>query len=255
MNEEKEIKISTTDPESGYMYREGKPEGFFYLDHRTTDFKYNIITDVHITPGNVHDSIPYINRLDRQTNRFGFNVEAVALDSGYLTAPICKSLIERNVFGVIGHRRFHPTQGLFPKWKFKYNQETNTYRCPNGEDLGYRTTTRQGYREYVSNPKKCKTCPLLEQCTRSKNHQKVVTRHVWEDAKEQIRENRLSKSGKNLYKKRKETVERSFADAKQLHGLRYCRLRGIQKVQEQALMTAACQNIKKIANHLARLAG
>jgi hypothetical protein len=44
--EEKEIKVSTTDPDSGYMVRNGKPEGFFYLDHRTVDHKYkfNIIT-------------------------------------------------------------------------------------------------------------------------------------------------------------------------------------------------------------------
>ncbi|WP_153944861.1 transposase, partial [Acinetobacter baumannii] len=95
VNEEKSVKVSTTDPESGYMYRTGKPEGFFYLDHRTTDIKYNIITDVHITAGNVHDSVPYLERLDRQRQRFGFHVEAVALDSGYLTAPICKGLEER----------------------------------------------------------------------------------------------------------------------------------------------------------------
>ncbi|WP_442852642.1 hypothetical protein [Bacillus sp. 1NLA3E] len=39
----------------------------------------------------------------------------------------------------------------------------------------------------------------------------------------------------------------------ELHGLRYCRLRGLKKVSEQAFHTAACQNIKKIATHLARL--
>nr|WP_096186183.1 hypothetical protein [Evansella halocellulosilytica] len=39
-------------------------------------------------------------------------------------------------------------------------------------------------------------------------------------------------------------------DAKQLHGLRYCRLRSLKGASEQALMTAAAQNIKKIANHL-----
>jgi hypothetical protein len=32
----REVKKSTTDSESGYMVREGKPKGFFYLDHRTT---------------------------------------------------------------------------------------------------------------------------------------------------------------------------------------------------------------------------
>jgi hypothetical protein len=82
----------------------------------------------------------------------------------------------------------------------------------------------------------------------------VITQHVWEESKEWVRMNRLTKSGKMLYKKRKEKIERSFADAKQLHGLRYCRFRGKQKALEQALMTAACQNMKKIANHLARIA-
>lgn len=89
VSDEKEINVRTTDPDSGYAVREGKPEGFFYLDHRTV--KYNVITDVHVTPGNVHDSPLYIERLDRQKECFGFEVEAVALNSGYLT-PICKHL-------------------------------------------------------------------------------------------------------------------------------------------------------------------
>lgn len=82
------------------------------------------------------------------------------------------------------------------------------------------------------------------QCTRSRNHQKVVTRHVWEDSKDWVRGNRLSRAGKYLYRKRKETIERSFADAKELHGFRYCRLRGLANVREQALMPAAVQNMK-----------
>jgi hypothetical protein len=81
----------------------------------------------------------------------------------------------------------------------------------------------------------------------------VVTRHVWEKHKEKVRLNRLSKSGKILYKFRKEKVERSFADSKELHGLRYCRLRGLHNASEQVLLTAACQNMKKIATHLTRL--
>ncbi|WP_099352057.1 IS1182 family transposase [Fredinandcohnia onubensis] len=252
VKETKEIRVSTTDPESGFMSRDNKQEMFCYLDHRTTDLKFNIITDAFVTPGNVHDSIPYLGRLDRQILRFNFNVEAVGLDSGYLTNPICKGLSDRKIFGVIAHRRYQPTKGLFPKWKFKYNKENDIYVCPNSEELTYRSTTREGYREYKSDSKKCSTCPLLEQCTRSRNKQKVVTRHVWEDHKDKVRLNRLSPEGKVLYKYRKETVERSFADSKELHGLRYCRLRGIKNASEQVLLTAACQNMKKIANHLAK---
>lgn len=254
VKETKEIRKSTTDPDCGFMSRDNKQEMFCYLDHRTTDMKFNIITDVYVTPGNVHDSVPYLSRLDRQMERFGFKVEAVALDSGYLTNPICKGLHDRKIFGVIAHRRYHPTKGLFPKWKFKYDEERDLYICPNGDELTYSTTNREGYREYKSDPKKCAGCPLLKDCTRSRNTQKVITRHVWEEYKEKVRLNRLSKSGKILYKLRKEKVERSFADSKELHGLRYCRLRGLVNASEQVLLTAACQNIKKIATHLARMA-
>lgn len=48
------------------MIREGKPKGFFYLDHRTVDGSHGIITDSHATPASVHDSRPYLSRLDRQ---------------------------------------------------------------------------------------------------------------------------------------------------------------------------------------------
>lgn len=94
---------------------------------------------------------------------------------------------------------------------------------------------------------------MLADCTHSRNHLKVLTRHVWEDCKDEVRNNRLSRDGKQLYRKRKETIERSFADSKELHGFRYCRLRGLSNVREQALMTVAVQNMKKMAIHLDRL--
>jgi IS5 family transposase len=70
---------------------------------------------------------------------------------------------------------------------------------------------------------------------------------VWEESKERINQHRLSPVGKQIYKRRKETVERSFADAKELHQYRYARFRGLSKVKAQCLMVATAQNIKKMA--------
>jgi len=42
VKETKEIRVSTTDPECGFMSRENKQEMFCYLDHRTTDMKFLI---------------------------------------------------------------------------------------------------------------------------------------------------------------------------------------------------------------------
>ncbi len=246
----KEVKISPVDPDAGYMVRDGKPTGFFYLDHRTVDGVHALITDTHITPANVHDSQPYLSRLERMRQRFGFDVAVAGLDAGYFTPVICKGLVERDIYGVIGYRRPNHKEGYFYKREYRYDTERDGYICPNGAFLGYRTTNRLGYREYASQASSCADCPVRGQCTQSRNGVKVVTRHVWEDYKEEIDAHRLTDKGKELYKRRKETVERSFADAKELHGHRYARFRGLAKVKAQALLAAACQNMKKMARLL-----
>lgn len=245
--ETKETRVSTTDSESGYMVRDGKPEGFFYLDHRTVDNRHSIITDTFVTAGNVHDSIPYLERLDRQRERFGFDVESVGLDAGYFTAGICKGLEKRDIYGVIAYRRPNHVKGYFRKSDFIYCPSSDHYTCPQGHILEYRTTDRGGYRHYASKAETCSQCPQRGMCTRSANCTKVVTRHVWQDSKDRINGHRLTDGGKDIYSRRKETVERSFADSKELHGHRYARRRGLKKVFEQCLLCAAVQNMKKIA--------
>lgn len=84
----------------------------------------------------------------------------------------------------------------------------------------------------------------MTSCTTSANTTKILTRHVWQDAKERIDANRLSVWGKLVYRRRKETIERSFADAKQLHGHRYARFRGLKAMAGQCLLAADAQNIK-----------
>lgn len=251
--ETKQIKVSRTDKDSGYMVQEGKPKGFFYLDHRTVDGRHAIITDSHVTPANVHDSVPYLGRLDRQRERFNFSIRAVGVDAGYAAAAITQGLEERNIYGVIGYRRGTHREGYFYKREYRYEEKLDVYICPNGQLLTYRTTNREGYRQYHSNPGQCANCPVRQKCTQSSNATKVVTRHVWESSRERMDEHRLNRVGKRIYKRRKETVERSFADAKQLHGHRYARFRGLERVQQQALLAATAQNIKKIALQLGRI--
>jgi transposase len=248
----KETKISRTDPEAGYMVRDGKPTGFFYLDHRTVDGRCGIITDSFTTPASVHDSVVYLGRLDRQRQRFDLDVRAVGLDAGYATAGIARGLEERGILGVIGYRNPTPPKpGMMRKKAFLYEPEADGYRCPEGQLLAYATTDRTGYRHYKSDPARCRTCPLLASCTGNAKAERVITRHVWQDSWERTDSHRLTDWGKRLYKRRKETVERSFADAKQLFGHRYARFRGIAAVTAQCLLAAAAQNIKKIALALA----
>lgn len=248
----KEIKSSTTDPESGFMHRDGKPQGFFYLDHRTVDAKANIITDVYVTPGNVNDVDPYISRLKAQIDKFGFEVEEVGADAGYNTVYICRDLIEMGINAALGRKRGAHQKGRYGKSKFAYLKDWDVYICPERCYLEYRTTNREGYREYKAEENRCENCLRKEECLASKQKVKMLYRHVWEDYKDAQHEFTLSEEGKEIYARRKETIERSFADSKELHGLRYCHMRGLAGVSEQCLLTAAAQNIKKIALMLSR---
>ena len=75
---------------------------------------------------------------------------------------------------------------------------------------------------------------------------RMVERHVWQDALDDVIAFTKSEIGSRIYNWRKETIERSFAEAKVNHGLRYARMLGIQNMREQSFLTAAVQNIKRL---------
>ena len=128
---------------------------------------------------------------------------------------------------MIGYRTPTHRDGYFYKREYRYDEKLDVYICPNGQLLSYRTTNREGYRQYHSDPERAATARCGTSAHESANATKVVTRHVWEASRERIDQHRLSRMGKRIYKRRKETVERSFADGKQLHGHRYARMRGL----------------------------
>ena len=230
--EEKHIKVSTIDKESGYYHRDNKEKGFMYLDHRTVDDKCNIIVDCYITKGNVHDSNPFIERCEYIKNTFGFSLKNYAVDSGYLTLDIKKYFIDNNIFGVFGYRRYGTTKSRKEKRKYEYVKELDIYyEKETGEILEYNgLIDKNGYKSYKNIDKT-----------------KIVKRHIHEEWNEQFNKNRLSDFGKELYQKRKEHVERSFADSKQNHGYRYAMYKGVKKNQHYTWLVCAAQNMKNIA--------
>ncbi len=146
------------------------------------------------------------------------------------------------------YKRPMTKEGFFKKYDFVYNEYYDCVICPNNQILEYSTTNREGYKEYKSNEKTCKVCKYLNQCTKSKNHTKVVTRHVWEEYIEQVEDIRHTKGNKEIYSKRSQTIERVFADAKELRGMRYTQYRGLVKIKMEVNLLFVCMNLKKLAN-------
>lgn len=244
--EEKHIKVSKTDPESGYYHRDNKEKGFMYLEHRTVNGKCNIITDSYVTKGNLHDSVVCTDRLDYQKNKLNLSINKVGLDSGYDTYDIKKYFENNRIFGVIQYRSYGQGNTEIRKWQFNYLPEEDVYVCPKtGIILPYRNIDKNGYKQYYDR-KQCEGCPYQKECC-GKSKFRTIRRLLFEEVNERARERRLSKEGKELFQKRKITVERSFGDSKQNHGYRWTKYKGVEKNQAYTHLICAAQNMKNIA--------
>ncbi|MDQ9825195.1 transposase, partial [Acinetobacter sp. 163] len=80
----------------------------------------------------------------------------------------------------------------------------------------------------------------------SKN-EKTITRHIWQHYIEMAEDIRHTPKYRELYKKRKETIERVFADAKEKHAMRFTQYRGLAQVTKWVKLKFAAMNLKKIA--------
>ena len=241
----KQIKTSTTDPDCGLFHKGEHEKMFAYTAHVACD-SHNFVLSCDVSAGNVHDSVMFDDLYHDVTARFP-EVEMAALDSGYKTPWIMKQVFDGDRKASVPYKRPMTKKGYYRKHEYVYDEYYDCIICPEDHILKYSTTNRDGYRIYISNPKECANCPSKSKCTGSKNHQKVVTRHVWEPYIEQAEDVRHSSDGKAIYVKRRETIERVFADAKEKHFMRYTHYRGLSKLKMQVLLTFACMNLKKMA--------
>ena len=141
-------------------------------------------------------------------------------------------------------------EGFFKKYEYVYDEYYDSYICPENQVLKYSTANREGYREYKSCGLFCSTCTHLHQCTESKDHVKLITRHVWEKYMEKAEDIRHTIGNKEIYQQRKETIERIFGTAKEQHGFRYTQYIGKARMEMKAGLTFACMNLKKLAKIL-----
>lgn len=245
-SKEKEIKESTTDPDSGWFHKGEHKEVFAYAVETACD-KHGWILGYTISPGNLHDSRTFKGLYDKISD---IGINTLIADAGYKTPAIAKLLLDDGIKPLFPYKSPMTKDGFFKKSDFVYDEYYDYVICPNDQHLEYSTTNKDGYREYKSNGHICKGCPYLSQCTNSQNHVKVFTRHIWEDYMETCEDIRHTLGMKDLYKKRKETIERLFGTAKENHGFRYTQMYGKARMEMKVGMTFACLNLKKLARIL-----
>ncbi|MCA1670337.1 MAG: transposase [Thermomicrobia bacterium] len=91
----------------------------------------------------------------------------------------------------------------------------------------------------------CNACPMKAACTPGA-HGRGIARSFDADYLDRVRGYHETEEYKKAMRKRKVWIEPLFGEAKQWHGMRQFRLRGLKKVNMEGLMIAAGQNLKRL---------
>ena len=175
----------------------------------------------------------------------------------HLPSWICKRIIDDGKTPYLPYKCPMGNSDFFRPYMYVFDEYYDCVICPENHVLKYSTTNRDGYREFKSKSYICEKCASRSQCTNNSKCEKTVIKHLWNDYLEIAEDIRHTDKHKELYAKRKETIERVFADAKEKHAMRYTNYRGLSRVTNWVRLKFAAMNLKKYAiyrwEHLCRL--
>ena len=242
-----DFRVSSTDPDATPMPRGTGRTHLGYHDHYVVDGgKARIVLAVLVTPAEVQDNQPALDLLWHARFRWKLRPRQITGDTKYATAENVVAIEGQGIrayvpLSDVGHRA-----GLFRDVDFAYHAATDTYRCPGNEALRFVSQCDRTRRQIYEAPAAaCRACGLRARCTTSPRGRRVG-RNLDEDALDRVRSYHTTEPYAKAMRKRTVWVEPLFAEAKDWHGLRRFRLRGLPKVNGEALLVAAGQNLKRL---------
>jgi IS5 family transposase len=244
--------ISTVDVEArhGHKSHDRRFDGF--KAHLSVDPDSELIDEVVITAGNVHDSTPVEDLLAGHADD---PVKPTVMgDCAYGTAETLARLAEAGYSDV--KARVAPARGrggLFGKDDFTVDLEANSVTCPAGQTAPIRVgKDGAGRADFAAT---CTGCALRSSCTTS-TAGRTVTIHAREDILQAHKAAQADPDWQDAYTGTRPKVERKIAHfVRRSWGGRKARVRGKTRIATDADTRAAALNWSRLATLGVTLAG
>jgi len=240
--------ISLSDPSAAWTAKANKRVQFGYGLNYLIDNEHAIIVDVEATPARTYDEVAATRTmLDRTEERLALKPGRLAADTAYGTGRFLGWLTDK---GIEPHipvwDRSRRKDGTFSRVDFTYDKEGDCYSCPGGKIL--RTTgtlhSDNTYR-YIASKRDCDVCPLKARCCPN-----TPARRVLRDPNEEARDYARSLADTEPFetsRRERKKVEMLFAHLKCHLGFERLRLRGLTGANDEFLLAATAQNLKRLA--------
>src|SRR5215218_7792644 len=242
-----DFRVSTTDPDATPMLHGSGRTHLGYQDHDVVDGgRARIILAALVAPAEVQENQPALDLLWWTRFRWKLRPRQITGDTKYGTVENIVAIEDQHIRAYVPLSDAGRRPGLFDEQDVVYDAATDTYRCPGGQTLRFLSHCQSTQRRiYAAPTAACATCALRCQCTSSKRGRRIG-RHLDEAYLDRARGYHATEPYAKAMRKRQVWVEPLFAEAKDWHGLRRFRLRGLEKVNSEALMIAAGQNLKRL---------
>lgn len=252
--------ISPTDPAARWTAARGGPAFFAYSTNYLIDLSAGIIMDVVATPAHRTEEVDSTRTMiDRVEQRMHIKPRRLVGDTAYGTASILGWMVDDK--GIEPH---------VPVWDktarqddslsvgdFTWHEDRNEYGCVEGKTLRSEWRQFKNPRSritkadtiiYRASQSDCMGCPSKERCCPNTPYRKIA-RSVHENARDVARS--ISKTAQYQQSRRdRKKVEMLFAHLKRILKLDRLRLRGLSGAQDEFLMAATAQNLRRMAKWL-----
>lgn len=251
-----------TDPDATFMrmkddhMKNGQLKAGYNIQMGTED-QYVVGFSVHQRPGDPGCLIPHLEETKAQ--RGGQQPQKAVADSAYGSEENYAYLEQQGIEAFVKYNTFHQESrprhrsNPFAAEKMPYDKAQDTFTCPNGRRLHYKTTWRvrseNGYQSErrIYECTDCSQCPLKEKCTRAQGNRQIQVSFRLREMRTRAKNKLLSKQGTALRKQRSIDVETVFGRIKQDWGFRRFLLRGLEKVKAEWGLLCIAHNLAKMA--------
>lgn len=201
--------------------------------------------------------------VDRVEDRFGMKPGRLVGDTAYGVAPMLEWMVHDK--GIEPHvpvwDKTERDDGTLSRSDFQWHEAANEYRCPQGHALRSDWRPLKNPRSHITKAdtviyrarqRDCVHCPMKAQCCPNTAFRKIA-RSRFEPARDVARAIARTDAYRQSRKDRKK-VEMLFAHLKRILKLDRLRLRGLSGAQDEFLLAATAQNLRRMAKWLAPVA-
>jgi hypothetical protein len=243
-----DFRVNQTDPDATPLrsYGDDKARCGYHLHYVVDGGTSRIILAALVTPATITDNMPMLDLQRWVRFRWKLHPRLAVGDTKYGTIPNIVGLEQEGIRAYLPMRDYANDTPFYPPEQFRYDAEHDVYICPQDQQLTRWTNKTEAQAVlYRAQAEVCNACPVKAQCTDSTSG-KALRRSWFQEELDRVKGYWDTAAYAKAMRKRQVWVEPMFAEAKEWHHLRRFRLRRLEKVNIEALLTAAGQNLKRL---------